>query len=230
MVQIYTSGTTGRPKGVVLAHRTFFRLLRGMREIGDHWMGLSEQDVLLLSLPQFHIGGLWWCIQGFLAGTTGILLEVFHPLEALSLIEQHRITKVPMVPAMIQFTLAEPAIEKVDLTSVTGFLYGASPIIPSLLQRAMERFRCDFFQIYGLTETGNMAVCLRPSDHSIPFQPRMRAVGRPLPGVEAKVIDQQGNKLKAGETGQICLKLPRECSDTGITPKQRLKPWSMTGS
>jgi acyl-CoA synthetase (AMP-forming)/AMP-acid ligase II len=178
-----------------------------MRAEGDTWMDLRDDDRLLLSLPQFHIGGLWWAVQGFLAGASGILIESFQPTRVLELIERWRITKVPLVPAMIQFVLAEPASSSTDLSSVKGLLYGGSPISPVLLERAMDLFRCDFFQIYGLTETGNMAVCLRPSDH-VRGSRRLVSAGRPLPGVEAKVVGPDGGRLAVGEQGEICLKTP----------------------
>lgn len=194
VVQIYTSGTTGRPKGVVLANRTFFDLLSGMEAIGDPWMGLLPNDTLLLSLPIFHIGGLWWAVQGFLAGACGVQMESFVGWKAIELIERHRITKVAMVPAMIQFTLSEPSIETANLSSVTGFLYGGSPISQELLRRVRKYIPCDFFQIYGLTETGNMAVCLRPTDHS--DERLWAAAGKPLPGVEVKIVPNQTSPVQ----------------------------------
>ncbi len=207
VVQIYTSGTTGNPKGVVLANRTFFRLLHGMRQRGDLWMDLNPDDRLLLSLPQFHIGGLWWAVQGFLAGATGYLIDQFRPVQVLETIARNRLTKVPLVPAMIQFVLAEPSARTTDLSSVQAVLYGGSPISPGLLERAMDLFRCDFFQIYGLTETGNMAVCLRPADH-VRGDERLLAAGKPLPGVEAKVVDTDGRETGPGQVGEILLKSP----------------------
>lgn len=207
VVQIYTSGTTGEPKGVVLAHRTFFDLLAGMRRIGDFWMGLCPEDSLLLSLPQFHIGGLWWAVQGLMAGSCGILMDSFVGWKALQLIQQHRITKVAMVPAMIQFVMAEPDLASSDLSSVTGFLYGGSPISPDLLQQAMDHFQCPFFQIYGLTETGNTAVCLRPKDHA--DRKLWSAAGRPYHGVELKIVDSQGGQhLPPHQIGEIWIKSP----------------------
>jgi long-chain acyl-CoA synthetase len=207
IVQIYTSGTTGLPKGVVLAQRTFFHLFDGMRQVGDDWMGLSEQDRLLLSLPQFHIGGLWWAVQGLMAGSCGVMMDSFVGWKALELIQRHQLTKVAMVPAMLQFVMAEPDFATVDLTSVTGFLYGGSPISPTLLEQAMDRFRCEFFQIYGLTETGNTAVCLRPLDHA--NKQLWSAAGRPYHGVEIRIVDHVSNvTLPAREIGEIWIKTP----------------------
>ncbi|WP_427501269.1 fatty acid--CoA ligase [Methylomonas sp. MED-D] len=208
VVQMYTSGTTGHPKGVQLPNYSFFRLMQGMREQGDHWMNLNPDDKLLISLPQFHMGGIWWAIQGFIAGAQGFIIDTFIAWKVLELIERHRISKVPMVPAMIQTTLAEPSCETTDLSSVRGFLYGGSPIAPALLQKAMQRFNCGFFQIYGMTETGNMAVCLRPEDHSPAHPKRQESAGRPLPGVEIRVSDISGNALPANAVGEISIKSP----------------------
>jgi long-chain acyl-CoA synthetase len=231
VVQIYTSGTTGNPKGVVLAHRTFFDLLEGMKAIGDQWMGLSSQDCLLLSLPQFHIGGMWWAIQGFLAGATGILMEQFVGWQALELIEKHQITKVAMVPAMIQFALSEPDANTRDLSSVTGFLYGGSPINVGLLRRAMSVFQCPFFQIYGLTETGNMAVCLRPEDHK--DTALASAAGKALPGVDLKITDSEGKNVQTGEIGEIWIKSPSTMlgywNNANATKDVLLDGWVKTG-
>ncbi|MES2732028.1 MAG: fatty acid--CoA ligase [Bacteroidota bacterium] len=208
VVQMYTSGTTGHPKGVQLPHYSFFRLMQGMREKNDVWMSLNPQDKLLLSLPMFHIGGLWWAVQGLVAGAQGIIIDTFIAWKALELIERYQITKVAMVPAMIQFVLAEPSCQQTDFSSVQGFLYGGSPIAPALMHKAMETFDCDFFQIYGMTETGNMAVCLRPEDHRFDESKPMKSAGKPLPGVEARIISPEGQVLAANQTGEICLKSP----------------------
>lgn len=207
-VQIYTSGTTGLPKGVQLAHYSFFRLMQGMRAQGDVWMDLNANDTLLLSLPMFHIGGLWWAIQGMIVGARGVALNTFVPWRALELIEQYQISKVAMVPAMIQFCMAEPTFETTNFSSVQGFLYGGSPIAPALLRKAMDAFQCGFFQIYGMTETGNMAVCLRPEDHDLSNEARLKAAGKPLPGVAIKITNPQGELLSSQQIGEIHIKSP----------------------
>jgi acyl-CoA synthetase (AMP-forming)/AMP-acid ligase II len=208
VVQMYTSGTTGHPKGVQLAHYSFFRLLQGMKEQGDVWMDLKSEDRLLITVPMFHIGGLWWGIQSFIAGATGVILEAFVAWKVLEVIPQHKISKIAMVPAMIQFCLSEPGCATTDFSSLKAILYGGSPMTPALLRNALQTFRCDFYQIYGMTETGNMAVCLRPEDHTLDGTKKRNVAGKPLPGVQAKVIDSNGNELPTGQTGEICLRSP----------------------
>lgn len=232
-VQIYTSGTTGLPKGVQLAHYSFFRLMKGMRAQGDAWMNLNAEDTLLLSLPMFHIGGLWWAIQGMIVGARGAALSTFIPWRALELIEQYQISKVAMVPAMIQFCMAEPSFETTNFTSVQGFLYGGSPIAPALLRKAMDTFQCGFFQIYGMTETGNMAVCLRPEDHDLSNETRLKAAGKPLPGVEVKITNPQGELLPAHQIGEIHIKSPSRMigywNRDEATQKTLVDGWISTG-
>lgn len=207
-VQMYSSGTTGRPKGVQLANYSFFRLMQGMRAAGDNWMDLNQDDVLLLSLPQFHIGGLWWAIQGYAVGATGVIVDTFVAWQALQLIERHKVSKAVLVPAMIQLILTEPNCPQTDFSSLQAIVYGGSPIAPALLRKAIETFGCDFFQIYGLTETGNTAVCLRPADHFPIDSPRLKAAGKPYAGVEIKIIDNKKRTLPAMRSGEICIKSP----------------------
>jgi len=207
-IQMYTSGTTGRPKGVQLANRSFFAVVRSMAAHGDSWIGWTPEDVSLHAFPSFHIGGLWWAVTGLAAGARNILVDSFVAWKTLELIERHRVTKTCMVPAMIQMMLAEPSCGETDFSSLQHVVYGGSPIPVPLLQEAMSTLRCGFAQIYGLTETGNTAVCLRPEDHVIDDPVRLRAAGRPYPGVEIKCLDRAGQRLPAGMVGEICIKSP----------------------
>lgn len=206
VLQIYTSGTTGHPKGVQLAHQTFFSMLQGAYAVGDTWMELNENDTLLLAVPIFHIGGIWWNLQSFIAGAKGIIMDSFISWKVLENIERYRITKMAMVPAMIQFLLSEPDINTTDFSSLQYILYGGSPIAPTLRKQAKEKMGCKFFQIYGMTETGNCAVTLRPDEHD--DTKRKNAAGRPFYGVEVKIRDANNRELSTGQSGEIWIKSP----------------------
>ncbi len=208
-VHMYTSGTTGRPKGVMLANRSFFAVIDSMRRAGDPWIGFGADDVSLFNIPSFHIGGLWWAVTTLNAGARAVIMDAFSGWRALELIRDHRVTKVCMVPAMMQLVLLEPNARAVDFSSLTHVVYGGSPISEPLLRQAMATFGCQFAQIYGLTETGNTAVCLRPDDHRVPDgHERVKAAGRPYPGVRIKVIDGEGNERPPREVGEICIHSP----------------------
>ncbi|MEM7305296.1 MAG: fatty acid--CoA ligase [Planctomycetota bacterium] len=208
VVQMHTSGTTGQPKGVMLPNRSFFAVIRSMHAAGDDWIGFREDDVSLQCFPMFHIGGFWWAITGLNAGAKNVVQDAFIAHQALSLIERHRVTKVCLVPAMLGMMLSEPSCKGTDFATLTHMIYGGSPIPTPLLKESIQTFGCEFGQIYGLTETGNTAVFLRPNDHHDLESERLKAAGRPYPGVRAKVIDEQGGELGAREIGEICLHSP----------------------
>lgn len=205
-VQMYTSGTTGKPKGVLLPHRSFVAVVASMRAVGDPWIGWSANDVSLLGIPSFHIGGMWWAMTGFSFGAANVVLPTFAGWRVIELLQRHRVTKACMVPAMLQLCMAEPDCKHADFSSLQTIVYGGSPIPRPNLEAAMRTFGCGFAQIYGLTETGNTAVCLRPADH---LRPELReAAGRPYPGVHVKVIDAAGHVLPPRSIGEICIRSP----------------------
>jgi acyl-CoA synthetase (AMP-forming)/AMP-acid ligase II len=147
-------------------------------------------------------------MTGLNAGATNVVMDAFAGWRLLEHIERERVTKVCMVPAMIQVALSEPRAPTTDFASLGHVVYGGSPIPRSLLERALSTFGCDLVQIYGLTETGNTAVCLRGEDHLDLGSERLKAAGRPYPGVALRVIDGQGRDLPAREVGEICIRSP----------------------
>lgn len=205
-VQMYTSGTTGRPKGVVLAHRSFVAVRRALRAAGDPWLDWSPQDRSLLAVPAFHIGGFWWAMTAFDEGACTVLVPQFAGWRVLAAIAAERITKAFLVPAMLQICLSEPDCKRTDFSSLDTIVYGGSPIPRPNLEAAMRTFGCRFAQIYGLTETGNTAVCLRPDDHRRPEL--FEAAGRPYPGVAITIVDGDGQPLPTGAIGEICIASP----------------------
>jgi acyl-CoA synthetase (AMP-forming)/AMP-acid ligase II len=134
---------------------------------------------------------------------------------------------------MLQVLLMEPGIQSADLSSLETVVYGGSPISPSLLERAMEVFGCGFCQLYGMTETGNVAVCLRPEDHRGADRRRLSAAGRPLPGVEVRILDERRNELGAGAVGEIALRSParmvRYWKQPEASAKTMADGWVLTG-
>ncbi|MFE9848751.1 long-chain-fatty-acid--CoA ligase [Streptomyces sp. NPDC005576] len=207
VVQIYTSGTTGRPKGVVLAHRSFFTLPAASRDAGVDWIDWLPEDVSLISLPGFGIAGLAWFMHGINAGATNVVMRVYIAQEAVRLTAELGVTITYAAPAQLQMMLDEQGVTKETFASLRKVAYGGAPISESLLGRCMEMLGCDLAQIYASTETGTVVVCLPPSAHVV-GDPRMRSAGLACPGTGVKVVDDAGRPVPAGTLGEVCVRTP----------------------
>jgi len=204
-LQLYTSGTTGKPKGAVITHGSLLSS-RDATASGEAMRGWQEPipgDVTLLAMPCFHISGTGSGIGTMVAGTNAIVLPEYDPTKALDLIENYNISKIFLVPAAIQILLNHPRVNEVDFSRLKYVTYGASPIPLELMREAMRVMGCGFVQMYGMTETSGTIVALDPEDHVPEGSVRMRSVGKPLAGVEIKVIDEAGNPVPAGAVGEI---------------------------
>ena len=205
--QIYTSGTTGLPKGVEIQHKSFFQIRNSLIQNNLTWIDWRSDDISLIGIPGFHIGGLWWALQGFSSGITQICLRVFHASVAIEIIRAHKVTIACVVPAMIHMILKESENLEVDFSSLRKVIYGGSPISESLLEKAIAILNCEFVQIYGLTETGNTAICLPPEVHFLGSR-HLKAAGRPYPCVKVEIKDQSNACLPPFEIGEVFLFSP----------------------
>jgi acyl-CoA synthetase (AMP-forming)/AMP-acid ligase II len=201
-IQLYTSGTTGKPKGAMLSHANLLNLVETGEGEKPDWNKWTENDISLVAMPVFHIGGSGWGLVSLYHGAMGVIAREFDPTKVLDFIEHSKITKLFMVPAAMQFVVRQPRARQVDFSRLKYMLYGASPIPAALLKECIEVFGCGFVQLYGMTETTGTIVALPPEDH-IEGSERMRSAGKALSGVELAILDPDGKRLAPGEVGEI---------------------------
>jgi acyl-CoA synthetase (AMP-forming)/AMP-acid ligase II len=234
-LQLYTSGTTGRPKGAVMTHGSLLSSRSDEDDEYEHdWQRPIEGDVTLLAMPCFHISGTGTGITTMIAGTNAIVLPEYDPGQALELIANYNISKIFLVPAAIQILLNHPRIDDVDFSRLKYITYGASPIPLELMKQAMDKLGCGFVQMYGMTETSGTIVTLNPEDHDPGGNPKMRSVGKPLAGVEVKIIDETGADVAAGTVGEIATRSSKNMSrywnnDQATTETIDAERWLRTG-
>jgi acyl-CoA synthetase (AMP-forming)/AMP-acid ligase II len=205
-IQMYTSGTTGRPKGAQLSHTNLLTLLPGALDQVGEW---HENDVSLVCMPLFHIGGSGWALIGFYRGIETVLMRDADPAAILRLIPEYRITKAFLVPALMLFLLQTPQSRSTDLSSLELIVYGASPAPVDLVRNALKLFGCGLAQVYGLTETTGAITYLSPADHLDEAGERLKSCGKAMTGVELRVVDAAGNAVAAGEVGEVACRSPQ---------------------
>jgi long-chain acyl-CoA synthetase len=203
VVQLYTSGTTGKPKGAMLTHHNLLAGRKLAAKSPMPWNEWGPHDVSLVAMPIAHIGGTGWGLVGLVNGAKGIIAREFDPFKVLDYIEKERISKMFMVPAALQIVVRQPRARQVDYSRLKYILYGASPIPLDLLRECIEVFGCGFCQQYGMTETSGTIVYLPPDDHDPAGNQRMRSAGLPLPGVEIRILDGEGNPLPPDTVGEV---------------------------
>jgi long-chain acyl-CoA synthetase len=202
-LQLYTSGTTGLPKGVMLTNANLVAMMQG---VARAW-GFRPEMVNLGVMPLFHIGGSGWDISVMAQGGHTVLHREVDPLAILRAIEEHHVTHALFVPAVLLQLLDTPGVDTTDLSSLETVVYGASPISDEVLRRAMDTFGCDFIQSYGLTETAGGVVQLTAEDHDLDRPDRLRSCGKPMPGVELRIVDTEtGSDQPEGAVGEVWLR------------------------
>lgn len=203
LYQMYTSGTTGRPKGAILSHRAVTANIHQVRVA----METGKEERVLIVAPLYHAAAALTMIGTVLAGSSVLIHEDFNPTEVVRALSEERITRTTLVPAMIQACLLMvPDIATRDYSNLDLVVYGASPIAGDTLRRAMEVFRCDFAQGFGMTETSAVLTVLSREDHRRAMNGRpelLLSAGRALPGTQVRIVDENDTALPPGTIGEI---------------------------
>jgi long-chain acyl-CoA synthetase len=197
---LYTGGTTGRAKGVMLSHANL------------HYTGAAAHESAYVpginrglgTLPLSHAYGILVTISGMHHPEPGfaVLLRWFDPVAFPALIAEHRLQISAVVPSMLQILLGQP-LEEHDLSSLSSVTSGGAPLAPDVAAEFCRRVpSVSIRQGYGLTETGAL-ISSNPVGRERPG-----SVGRPVPGCEVEIVDDDGAILPAGEAGEITARSP----------------------
>jgi long-chain acyl-CoA synthetase len=197
-VILYTSGTTGTPKGAELTHANLSRNC----EVAADTFGLTETDVVFGALPLFHAFGQTSCLNAAVrVGACVTLLPRFDPAKALGIIARDRVTVFEGVPTMYTAMLHDPAADTIDASSLRLCASGGAALPIEVLRSFEERFDCKILEGYGLSETSPVA------SFNLPDRERKAgSIGMPMPGIEMKIVDSDGNELPPGEVGEIVIR------------------------
>nr|WP_077146175.1 fatty acid--CoA ligase [Sphingopyxis sp. KK2] len=203
VLQLYTSGTTGNPKGAVLSNRNLFALRRNSSDLDLPYTKWEDDEAVLVAMPCAHIGGTGLGIMALAAGLPGVVLAEFNPDGVFDAVEQHGVTRFFIVPAALQMLLLHPRCADTDFSRLKYILYGAAPIPLELLRQCIKMFGADFIQAYGMTETTGTICMLPPEDHDPEGNQRMRSAGKALPGVEIRILGDDGQEVPVGAVGEV---------------------------
>lgn len=197
----YTGGTTGRAKGVMLSDRALMTNTL-------NWLAglpLPEGVRYLCPAPVSHGAGSLM-FPTLARGGCAILLRGFNIDTFVAAAKQHRPELTWLVPTMLYDLLDKTKDRTSDLASLRTLVYSGAPAAPARLREAIDRFGPILIQSYGQTEAPNTVLMLGQNDHVSGDAKRLSSAGKPYPGVQVELLDDNGNPVPQGEAGEICVR------------------------
>lgn len=222
-VILYTSGTTGNPKGVLLTHKNLFSNAANSAKHND-----TERGTTLGVLPLAHVYGLTVSNVCFLTGSSIVVFSSFDVKEVFSAIEKYGVKTFSAVPAMIHALLSFPYADSYDTSSLESVGSGSAPLPVALLHAFEEKFGAKVYEGYGLSEAAPVVTAHRKG-----FEIKPGSVGIPIPGVEVKVVNENGEELPLGEVGELVVRGDNVTPGYYQNPEESLRvlkdSWLYTG-
>ena len=209
-IVLFTSGTTSQPKAVELSHNNLTSYVTGTVEFES----AEATDAALICVPPYHIAGVGAAMSNLYAGRKMVYLPNFDAQEWVRLIDAEHVTTATVVPTMLDRIVTALEEGGHELPSLRNLAYGGSKVGLPLVRRALELLpHVGFVNAYGLTETSSTIAVLTPDDHreahaalstaATHVAKRLGSVGRPVPGIELQIRDENGAVLGPGESGEL---------------------------
>lgn len=202
---LFTSGTTGLPKTVEIGSR---QLEARLRRTSRPFAVGTPPVAVMMCVPYFHVGGSLGLLASLYSGNTLVVQKRFDAGEWLRLVSRYRVTGMFLVPTMLHRILEHPDFATTDLSSLAAITYGAAAAPTTLMRSAVAALpQVAFTNVFGQTETLGTYANLLPEDHHDPA--RAGSVGRPLPGVQVRVVDPNtGVDVEEGAVGELWVNSP----------------------
>ncbi len=194
---MYTSGTTGLPKGVVHTHESVLWACFTVALTAD----TRYRDRYAIVLPLFHVGALTPLVGNVHRGITSVLMRAFDPVKLYETIARERVSILLAVPAMLNFMLQVPDLERYDCSTLRWVMSGAAPV-PVTLIEAYARRGIEVHQVYGLTESCGPACLISPEDAIA----KAGSTGKAFFHTDVRVVDDAGNDVPPGTPGEVLVR------------------------
>ncbi|CAB3793747.1 Long-chain-fatty-acid--CoA ligase [Paraburkholderia caffeinitolerans] len=206
LIYRFTGGTTGRSKCAQYTIDNWLAARDTMYADEQQSIALNSHTRYLHIAPVSHGSGLSFLPTLFRGGCT--LTQNAADLKAWCRnVETEKVTTTLMVPTLVNWLLDQPEAMRHDLSSLRTLYYGAAPMSPAKLAQAQARFGNIFFQLYGATECAQAVCTLTPADHLGALETgRLASAGRPTIGIEIRIVDDAGNDVAPGTTGELWLR------------------------
>jgi long-chain acyl-CoA synthetase len=213
----YTGGTTGGAKGVMLPHRA---LVSNAMHVQAVWP-FDPETCFLLVAPMFHLAGTLAVLPAVWQAARQVVMRAFDPAAALDLMAAAGVTATQVVPSMLAAMCDEQLERPRDVSSLRYLTFGGAPSATETLRRARRAFPdAELMTMYGATETAPLVTAVRHLERRLD-SPQARTCGRPLVGVEARVVHPDSREpLAAGEVGEVAVRGPNVMLGYWEKPRQ----------